>query len=306
MASNALRRNRATTDASANSIHCRALQRRRGDPDPLPMVIDYVLAACRGYPRKVYERFVGSLFDTGYDGAAVLFVGEGDLPEVAPVAAGRPGISVEVLPPSDRQLALARYAAMRDFLRSVDAATRARRVLLSDARDVLFQRNWSAHPALSGNSDLWLFAEDKVIGNCRFNRAWLEQIDPKMPAALAKRRILCSGTTIGSGAGILVYLDAMVAAGDVLHAAGRAAITGQDQGIHNFLAHTGRLGALRTRVLTNDDNLVNTVGYGWKGVDAEGRATNARGERSWVVHQYDRFDAELGKRMQAGWKHDLS
>ena len=198
MASNALRRNRATTDASANSIHCRALQCRRGDPDPLPMVIDYVLAACRGYPRKVYERFVGSLFDTGYDGAAVLFVGEGDLPEVAPVAAGRPGISVEVLPPSDRQLALARYAAMRDFLRSVDAATRARRVLLSDARDVLFQRNWSAHPALSGNSDLWLFAEDKVIGNCRFNRAWLEQIDPKMPAALAKRRILCSGTTIGS------------------------------------------------------------------------------------------------------------
>ena len=306
MASNALRRNRATTDASANSIHCRALQRRRGDPDPLPMVIDYVLAACRGYPRKVYERFVGSLFDTGYDGAAVLFVGEGDLPEVAPVAAGRPGFSVEVLPPSDRQLALARYAAMRDFLRSVDAATRARRVLLSDARDVLFQRNWSAHPALSGNSDLWLFAEDKVIGNCRFNRAWLEQIDPKMPAALAKRRILCSGTTIGSGAGILDYLDAMVAAGDVLHAAGRAAITGQDQGIHNFLAHTGRLGALRTRVLTNDDNLVNTVGYGWKGVDAEGRATNARGERSWVVHQYDRFDAELGKRMQAGWKHDLS
>ena len=82
------------------------------------MVIDYVLAACRGYPRKVYERFVGSLFDTGYDGAAVLFVGEGDLPEVAPVAAGRPGISVEVLPPSDRQLALARYAAVRDFLRS--------------------------------------------------------------------------------------------------------------------------------------------------------------------------------------------
>ena len=88
MASNALRSNRATTDASANSIHCRELQCRRGDPDPLPMVIDYVLAACRGYTRKVYERFVGSLFDTGYDGAAVLFVGEGDLPEVAPVDPG--------------------------------------------------------------------------------------------------------------------------------------------------------------------------------------------------------------------------
>lgn len=270
------------------------------------MAIDYVLAACRGYPRKVYERFVGSLYDTGFDGAAVLFVGDGDLPAVAPVAAGRPGFSVQTLPPSPQQLALARYGAMRDFLRSVDAPATARRVLLSDARDVLFQRDWSAHPALAGDHDLWVFAEDETIGNCRFNRAWLEQIDPALPAALADRRILCSGTTIGTGAGILAYLDAMVAVGDVLQQAGRAALTGQDQGIHNFLVHTRRLGALRPRALTNDDNLVNTVGYGFKGVDAEGRATNARGERSWVVHQYDRFDAALAARMQAGWKHDLS
>ena len=51
------------------------------------MAIDYVLAACCGYPGKVYERFVGSLYDSGYTGAAVLFVAEADLPAVAPVAA---------------------------------------------------------------------------------------------------------------------------------------------------------------------------------------------------------------------------
>jgi hypothetical protein len=268
--------------------------------------MDYVLAACVGYPRKVYERFVGSLYDTGYAGAAVLFVAEGDLAAVAPVAATHAGFSVQVLPPSDRQLALQRYGAMRDLLRTIDAPRSARRVLLTDARDVLFQRDWSAHPALRSDDALWVFAEDQTIGNCPFNCAWLAQIDPALPAALAARRILCSGTTIGTGAGVLAYLDAMVAASDALQAAGRAAITGQDQGIHNFLVHTGRLAALRPRVLTNDDNLVNTVGYGWKGIDAEGRAVNARGERSWIVHQYDRFDESLMRRMQAGWQHDLS
>jgi|694.fasta_scaffold45689_4 hypothetical protein len=270
------------------------------------MAIDYVLAACCGYPRKVYERFLGSLFDTGYAGAAVLFVRPDDLATVQPLALAYPGFSVRVMPAGDRQLALQRYDAMREFLRAIDAPASARRVLLSDARDVLFQRDWSAHPALTEPADLWVFAEDQTIGNCRFNRAWLDQIDAALAGALADRRILCSGTTIGTGAGILAYLDAMAAVAAALHAAGRAGIVGQDQGNHNFLLHTGRLAALRPKVLANDDNLVNTVGYGWKGVDGEGRATNARGERSWVVHQYDRFDAALAARMQAGWRYDLS
>lgn len=270
------------------------------------MAMDYVLAACCGYPRKVYERFVGSLYDSGFAGAAVLFVAEADLPAVAPVAARHPGFSVQVLPKSDVQLALQRYPAMRDFLRSIDAPNGARRVLLSDARDVLFQRDWSAHPALSSGDALWVFAEDETIGKCPFNSNWLAQIDEALPQALAHERILCSGTTVGTGAGILAYLDAMTAVGDVLVRAGRAVHTGQDQGNHNFLVHTGRLAALRPRVLTNDDNLVNTVGYGWKAVDGEGRAVNARGERSWVVHQYDRYDEDLRRRMQAGWTYDLS
>ena len=227
-------------------------------------------------------------------------------PAVAPVAARHPGFSVQVLPKSDVQLALQRYAAMRDFLRDVDAPGAARRVLLSDARGVLFQRDWSAHPALVDDHDLWVFAEDETVGNCRFNTAWLAQIDAALPQTLARERILCSGTTIGTGAGILAYLDAMTAVGDVLARAGRAGLVGQDQGNHNFLVRTGRLAALRPRVLTNDDNLVNTVGYGCKAIDAEGRAVNARGERSWVVHQYDRFDEALRRRMQAGWTYDLS
>ena len=270
------------------------------------MAIDYVLAACCGYPSKVYERFLGSLFDTGYAGAAVLFVGPDDVPALAPLAVRHPGFSIRVLPKADRQLALQRFDAMRAFLREIDAAATAGRVLLSDARDVLFQRDWTRHPALASGDALWVFAEDETIGNCRFNSSWLAQIDAALPSALAHQRILCSGTTIGTGAGILAYLDAMVAVADVLVAAGRAQQTGQDQGNHNFLVHTGRLAALRPRVLTNDDNLVNTVGYGWKAVDAEGRAVNARGERSWVVHQYDRYDEALRRRMQAGWKYDLS
>ena len=105
------------------------------------MAIDYVLAACCGYPRKVYERFLGSLFDTGYAGAAVLFVRPDDLATVQPLAAAHPGFSVRVMPPGDRQLALQRYDAMREFLREIDAPASARRVLLSDARDVLFQHD---------------------------------------------------------------------------------------------------------------------------------------------------------------------
>ena len=46
---------------------------------------------------------------------------------------------------------------------------------------------------------------------------------------------------------------------------------------------------LNVKVLDNKDNLVNTAGYGFVGINSDRKIVNKDWDVSYIVHQYDRF-----------------
>jgi hypothetical protein len=69
-----------------------------------------------------------------------------------------------------------------------------------------------------------------------------------------------------------------------------------DQGIHNYLLYMDKLG-LRIKYMENKDHLVNTVACDTHIVNEMNKIVTSDGEVSYIVHQYDRFSAELKKKI---------
>ena len=134
---------------------------------------------------------------------------------------------------------LTRYVRYGELLRGCQRSYE--RILLSDVADVLFQ----AHPlAGAPRGELLCFMErpGQTIGECPNDSLWVRQIfGADVLKQLSDRPISCSGTTIGSHAAILRYIDFLLSHADPKRMAGLSNYRGHDQGIHNYLLHTGAL-----------------------------------------------------------------
>jgi hypothetical protein len=141
--------------------------------------------------------------------------------------------------------------------------------------------------------------------------------------------MLCSGTTIGTRSAMLEYLRVMHKEMDEWMNDPKCCcipMNGDDQSMHNYLYYTGKLDHIAVAI-PNRMGLVHTIGAigslilnahqvqkrkpfdldehgsgGWLGLqygltDKEGYIVDYNGERSFVVHQYDRF----GPRFYIDW-----
>ncbi|KAH8047158.1 hypothetical protein JL721_12234 [Aureococcus anophagefferens] len=213
-------------------------------------------------------------------------------------------------PRRPRPLALARYEMYATWLRYYDERSYA---LLVDTRDTFFQADPFEGLKRRRPLDLYVFQEHrelKTIGRCPFNSGWLSCFDkPRGESIAAWRGILdrptplvkkhfdapvhCSGSTLGSRDGARRYVAAMLDAFDefACHESAFDAIQ-SDQGYHNYLFLSGRLGALVPNVTSVPQGFgaVNTIGALNGG---DGFVTNWDGTRSAVVHQYDRWHYEM-------------
>ena len=75
-------------------------------------------------------------------------------------------------------------------------------------------------------------------------------------------------------------------------------MTNLDQGLHNYILYCNTL-RLNVQLLSNENNLVNTVGNDLHKINATKLIVNKKDEVSWIVHQYDRFSPELRKQISA-------
>ena len=85
-------------------------------------------------------------------------------------------------------------------------------ILLADARDVIFQSNPFMYRRNEWKgADIITFLEshpNKVISRCPFNSGWIEQCYGKKALQSVGRNVVsCSGTTMGTRNGILVYVS---------------------------------------------------------------------------------------------------
>jgi hypothetical protein len=243
-----------------------------------------ILGLAAGYHYGDVRPFLASLDRAAYAGDLVFFVSETtrDLDRMR-------GHGTELLP-MDRPSGLAdmpcnglRYFLYLDYLRN--CGTTYDRILISDVRDVVFQRDPFAFPWPDGVS-CTLEDASATVGTCPFNARWVrEHLGKDALDAIADRPVSCSGTTVADHGAMLDYLEKMT--GLLLPPSTGECMAGYDQGVHNHLVHTGKIPEL---TLYDNAGPILTLAQtrGEPAVSAQGEVLNQAGCVSHLIHQYDR------------------
>jgi hypothetical protein len=172
---------------------------------------------------------------------------------------------------------IARYGAYYRFLRT--HVERYRNVLLTDSRDVVFLRR-PLEDDYEGGVHFYLEDGSWTIATEEWDRGWiLKAYGPGALEQIGERPVSCAGVTAGAAPAVLAYLEAMVEQLGRL----RQQWLGIDQGVHNYVVHTGRVPGT---LVANETGPVLTVGL--MSDAAASTALRARKDELTLVHQYDR------------------
>jgi hypothetical protein len=170
-------------------------------------------------------------------------------------------------------------------------AGRYANVLISDVRDVIFQRDPFDFDL---GDEVCVFLEDDRdrIRDCRFNTNWLKLgFGDGAVEEVGDNLVSCSGVTLGSYRAMMHYLEVMNE--HLLRL--KSHPNGMDQGVHNYVLYKERLKGVR--VFANGRGPVLTMGKTTDRptrFDERGRVLNDDGTVPGVLHQYDRH-VELGR-----------
>lgn len=245
---------------------------------------DLILGLAAGYHYGDVRPFLASLDRAAYAGDLVFFVSATTRDHERMRAHGAELLPMERAPGlEDASCNALRYFLYREYLRTCGKTYD--RILISDVRDVIFQGDPFAFPWPDG---VCCALEDPsaTVGTCPFNARWVrEHLGGDALAAIADRPVSCSGTTVADHGSMLAYLDRMT--GLLLPPSTGECMAGYDQGVHNFLVHTGGLDNL---TLFDNEGPILTLAQtrGEPAVDARGDVLNRAGRVPRLVHQYDR------------------
>ncbi|WP_022660218.1 hypothetical protein [Paucidesulfovibrio longus] len=249
---------------------------------------DLVLGAAAGYHLGDVRPFLVSLARSGFQGECVLFVSPTTRDqERMPALAS--GFALRLVPmralPGLEHLpcnALRHFHALNLLRRE---AGRFSRVLLTDVRDVIFQRDPFAYAWPSGLNAV-LEHRAALLGDCPHNSLWVRgHLGPQALDALRRAPVSCSGTTLGDPEAVADYLEKLTALLAPYVPAPRMA--GYDQAVHNHLVH-GR--SLPKLTLHDNSGPILTLASrpGEPALDDQGDVLNDAGAPALIVHQYDR------------------
>mmetsp|Transcript_10179 Transcript_10179/g.21599 ORF Transcript_10179/g.21599 Transcript_10179/m.21599 type:complete len:381 (+) Transcript_10179:37-1179(+) len=296
-------------------------------PQVPPTNVDLVMTAAFMHPIPApgfgfdhFAVFGGSLLRTGYKGDAVVAVWDDEdirLQMWQNDFGFRVG-KLEDFLSSARQVGLAnitedgrvegsiyvlRYFFFLHYLETYWERYKDGHVLLSDFKDVFFQRNPFDVPSTMSSETLNVFLErddfdpNSPVG---INRMWVSACfgdDVTESLASSGVKISCSGVTMGPARAVRGYLQQMTEKFLEIHLRGQRpclSLIGVDQGVHNVLLHRGMLGPNVT-VWADGDGAVFTVRKHF-GVmrSALGLFYHPDNDADFIpaiVHQYDRIPA---------------
>jgi hypothetical protein len=181
-----------------------------------------------------------------------------------------------------------RYAIYLDHLRA--RPSRYDQVMMSDVRDVVFQRN-PFDGISSAKCHFYLESAARTIGEDPTNSRWVRGCFPAAEAELlATCRISCSGITIGGTAAIIAYLERMVARIRAMPwRIYRRIGHGYDQAIHNYLVH---LDPEIDGIVVDNNRHIATMALeprAFYRLDRESLIYGPDDHLFPICHQYDRF-----------------
>jgi hypothetical protein len=181
-----------------------------------------------------------------------------------------------------------RYAIYFDYLRA--QLCRYDQVMMSDVRDVVFQRN-PFDGITSPKCHFYLESAVRTIGEDPTNSRWVHGCFSSAEAErLAACRISCSGITIGGTAAIMAYLERMAARiGAMPWRIYRRIGHGYDQAIHNYLVH---LDPAIDGIVVDNNRHIATMALEprtFYRLDCESLIYGPDNHLFPICHQYDRF-----------------
>jgi len=259
-----------------------------------------VLTYLSGYDIKVFERFIGSLNDTGFSGKIYIVVNEKDK-TVCEILTQKYLNTIFILDslPKNTHLNCHRFLFYDTFLKGFKPNSEY--LLVCDSRDVLFQKNIELYP-FQKDIDIYGFLEGiTFLNEPNYNTPWIKNLENILGEPIydkiKDKKIICCGTTIGKTNAIIQYIEKMsyyIQKYNIKY--------NLDQGIHNYLLYLNILGK-KIVFLENKDNLVNTVGNDVHKINKDGLVLNVNDEISTIVHQYDRFSTEQKKQMSGKYDY---
>jgi len=263
-----------------------------------------VITYCSGYDYNTFNRFAGTLYDTGFSGNLIFVIQEKDKDVLEKLKVNYTNVSYfldNVV--NSRHCQEKRYYIYKNIL---DAGLNTDYVFLCDSRDIFFQKNIEDYH-LDNSVDVFFFKEDKNIKKCAHNIEWLSAIEKELKidiiSNISENRIICSGTTIGKLNGIKNYVNRMCdLMSNKIHTE-FTKFTGFDQGIHNYLIYIEGFPDMKVQLFANRDNFVNNLAYGEiKHMNEYNKIVNFKKEVSYVVHQWDRLPEYMTSRLNGKYK----
>jgi hypothetical protein len=172
-----------------------------------------------------------------------------------------------------------RYFAYLDHLENHDCY---RNVMLSDVRDVFFQDDPFRQPL---QNHVVCAVENMLIRQNRMNALWLyKAYGQAVLATMLNHRVSCSGTTIGTYAGIRGYCSLMCEQINT-----KINVETTDQAYHNFVYWNKNSGFMSLDI---EERFFNTVGSKNRSVfEIDQHRVRVDGVESVAVHQYDRHES---------------
>lgn len=288
---------------------------------------NYILTYLCGYEQHVFDRFIGSLFDTDFKDKLVIFSKEESTNKIEIWRGKYPENIIHVVCEPEYHPVTYRYKAYLDFLLKLNENTTGL-IFLTDSKDVLFQKdifsfdfdlvkNYNTDPI----KDLYFFEEDGFISECRVNAGWLKQLFHELGynkdeinnelKRFFYKKIVYAGNTLGSYKGLLTYLHILNNNINNIDSAKKQDVYGPDQALHNVIRHTSildnfiienNLSPISIQNLDNNDGLVNNLGWGiargTSFLSEDGYIQNKYGETSFCFHLYDRIPGLSDKLMK--------
>jgi len=171
------------------------------------------------------------------------------------------------------------------------------RILLTDSRDVFFQKD-PFSTAYESGLHAFLEGKGRTINTCSANRQMIvEAFGPEMLGTMGPFEPSCAGVTIGDSDSVIKYLRKMTELAFEVRT--MPMVTGLDQGIHNYIVHQGLVP--QTHLHANSEGGVLTMGvmeYDEIQRNTDGEVTDAAGQVIPILHQYDRH-SEVARRLVA-------
>lgn len=251
-------------------------------------IIDILTYAC-GYNFHVYDRFVGSLNDTGFSGNIYIIHKFADglyMQQLKDKYNNVIGILDDVV--CTTHINNHRFIVMKKYL-DIDGFFNSKYLFICDFRDVLFQKNIEEYN-FEEHVDIYGFKEGSWFFSNPCNTYWVKQLDlflnENIFEALQPLSILCCGTTIGKTEIIKKYVNSMC---DILITHNIS--ENLDQAIHNYMLHLNTLN-VNVKLMSNDDEFVYNLGCDHNYHIKENNIYYNNGKLPYVVHQYDRCQVE--------------